>query len=488
MPASQHQHQHQHQHYDLIVVGSSFASSFFLHKFLQQNPAAGSVLVLEKGPYQSHQQQLTQYQSLLKADNPQIINHNPQHHWVSHSLFGGNSNGWWACTPRMMPNDFRLQQQYGQGVDWPLSYDELEPYYCEAEQLLSVSGASPAPYPMSCDYPQAAHNMNQTDKVLQKHFPGQYFALPTARRRTAINDRPACCANGVCTTCPIDAKFTILNSMADLYNNDNVELLNQCEVTSLQAENNQIKKLQYKDVQGFEHTVSANYIALGANAVFNTQILLRSNLTHPSLGHYLNEQASITVDVLLDGLDNFQGSTSLTGHGYMFYDGEHRKQRAACLIENSNLYQPSLRTEKNRWQQAMQFKCIVEDIPQHKNKITLAADPTKVEVHYQGHSSYAEQGLNFMKQQGIKQLLDALPVESYKLRGLNKTESHIMGTHRMGSDSTNSVVDDKLVHHQYRNLFMLGSGTFPSSAPANPTLTLCALSLRAADSLTAEGY
>ena len=75
-----------------------------------------------------------------------------------------------------------------------------------------------------------------------------------------------------------------------------------------------------------------------------------------------------------------------------------------------------------------------------------------------------------------------MPVERIEIDSApEKTESHILSTTRMGLDEEDSVIDANLIHHKYRNLFVLGGGAFPSISPSNPTLTLSALSLRAAD-------
>jgi glucose dehydrogenase len=66
-------------------------------------------------------------------------------------------------------------------------------------------------------------------------------------------------------------------------------------------------------------------------------------------------------------------------------------------------------------------------------------------------------------------------------RDVAEGAGHIIGTARMGSDPKNSVVDGNLRSHDHPNLFILGSAVFPTSATANPTLTIAALSLRAAD-------
>ena len=169
--------------YDLILVGSSFASSFFLKKFLEKktlNPANKkiSVLVLEKGSLKDHAWQREHFEQMDSADNPLIINPNTDHRWVSHILFGGNSNCWWASTPRMLPNDFELRDRYGIGVNWPIRYQDLEPYYTEAENIMSVSGSANPPYPMSRPYPQPPHRLNDTDLSIISRNPQPADAEP----------------------------------------------------------------------------------------------------------------------------------------------------------------------------------------------------------------------------------------------------------------------------------------------------------------------
>jgi choline dehydrogenase-like flavoprotein len=81
-------------------------------------------------------------------------------------------------------------------------------------------------------------------------------------------------------------------------------------------------------------------------------------------------------------------------------------------------------------------------------------------------------------------LFRPLPVEEIRISDkVNITDGHIMGTALMGDDPETSVVDRYLKHHRVRNLLILGSGSFPTCSPANPALTVSALSLWAADHL-----
>lgn len=472
--------------YDLIVVGSSFASSFFLHKYLSRADANKRVLVLERGGYQSHAWQIEQLRSSPLDGAGFYRNTALKHPWVSNLAFGGNSNCWWACTPRMFASDFELQSRYGVGRDWPLSYRDLEPYYDEAEQLMAVSGPdNSALYPGRKPYPLPPHRLNEPDRRLQAAYPGLYFAQPTARSSAASSTRARCCANGVCNLCPIDAKFTILNGMQEVYADERVELRLHAGVFNLEVQNDTVTGVNYiveEHGERREATASAELVALGANALFNAHILLNSADDSPALGKGINEQVSFSVDVFLDGLDNYQGSTSITGHGYMFYDGAHRAEHAACIVEHSNI--PRLRSEQGRWTQRMTLKFIFEDLPQERNRVTVdREDPGKVEVCYLGHSDYAERGVSRVRESKLPEMLSHLPVERVEIGELNPSEAHIMGAAVMGNDPETSVVSADLTHHKWRNLRVLGSGAFPSSAPVNPTLTLTALSLRSAERL-----
>ncbi|MBZ9887813.1 GMC family oxidoreductase [Mesorhizobium sp. BR1-1-3] len=76
--------------------------------------------------------------------------------------------------------------------------------------------------------------------------------------------------------------------------------------------------------------------------------------------------------------------------------------------------------------------------------------------------------------------ISPLPVEKLFDRGIRPTESHVQGTLRMGTGPADSVVDSGMIHHQLRNLVVVGTSTYPSCSCANPSLTAAALSLRAA--------
>lgn len=473
--------------YDIVAVGTGFATSFFLHGVLTKAKKPLRILVLDAGPKFSHADQVkhrgTENQPLGHHKKLEYFdNLNPEKYWTFFTGYGGSSNCWWACTPRLLPDDFRTRSLFNVGMDWPMSYADLEPYYCEAEQLMNVSGdSSAAPYPRSRPYPKAPHRQNAVDKVLNRAFPNEMFSFPTARSSEAVvGQRPACCNNGVCTVCPIDAKFTVLNGLTSPYDDPQVELIVEAKVVAVEKTGNVVTSVLYRH-EGREKKVKCDLAVLGANALFNPHIMLRSGFQHPELGKGLTEQVSRKVTVDLDGLDNYQGSTVNTALGYMLHGREHRLKKAGALIQTENF--PHLRNERGRHLQRMAMVVSYEDYRLPENHVTISQkDADKAAATFLHHSEYTERGLNDLEED-IKKVLAVLPVEKISISEPWKTESHIMCTTPMGDQPETSITDSCGLSHEVRNLLVLGSSLFPTAAPSHPTLTISALSLRAADLL-----
>ena len=471
--------------FDTIIIGTGFASSFFLYSYLKKAKPNTRILVLERGPHENIDWQLENRAGSSLYHKSLYKNNYPEKDWYFSAGFGGSSKIWWGCTPRFMPNDFKMKSKYGVGKDWPLSYDDLEKYYCEAESIMDISGPDNSNlYPRTMPYPQPPHLLSDPDKILEKAYPGLYYPQPTARARFDTRGNSACCAIGACSICPTDSKFTILNSLADIYEDPRVSLKLNAQVLSVITNNDSATGIEYIS-DGKQQKAYGDLIILGAGSLFNPHILLSSGLDGPMVGKNLNEQVSIYVTVELNGVDNFQGSTSVTGHGYMLYDGDHRKDHAACLIESYSVPQlVKLRPEKGKWRQRMMLKFIFEDLPVEGNYVKVCdEDPLKPEVLYTGHSEYAQKGIDKLPSI-LPDLFKPLPVDEILIAdGVNISDGHIIGTAVMGDDPATSVVDKYLKHHKIRNLLVLGSGSYPTSSSGNPALTLSALSLWATDNL-----
>ena len=331
--------------YDLILVGSSFASSFFLKKFLQNSDENVKVLVLEWGQVNPHKWQVengknSNIDEQMEFSRQGVSNKD----WKFTLGFGGSSSCWTGCTPRMLPNDFRLKSVYGVGMDWPISYDELDPYYCEVEEVMQISGADDWSLShMSKPFPQKPHRLNDIDRLIKAAYPEHYYPQATARARIPTENRPSCCSSAYCHLCPVNAKFTIQNELSHLYDDPRVDLSLNSKVIALDIVGGQAKGVRYEKM-GEELHVNGDIIALGANAIFNAAILLRSGDKSPLLGKRIHEQISTTVKIDLKDVGGMQGSTLITGQGYMFYDGAHRSEYGACMTETAN-FLPTFRAE-----------------------------------------------------------------------------------------------------------------------------------------------
>jgi choline dehydrogenase-like flavoprotein len=376
-----------------------------------------------------------------------------------------------------MPNDFRLKTTYKVGYDWPLQYEELEPYYCEAENIMTISGPDLTPYPMSKKYPQPPHALSSVDTILQKEYGELYISQPTARSSVS-GQRNQCCTSAVCHLCPVSAKFTIENGLSEIFSDSRVEVLYNAQAVRLDTANDIIQSVVYlKDKQ--ETRAAGNAIALGANALFNPHILANSGDTNPNTGHFLSEQIGFYCYLYLSDLDNVGGSSIITANGYMLYDQVNRAEMAGCLIENHNDF--FVRHEHGKWRKIVKLKFVFEDIPQYENLVKKSDIDALPTVHYKSYSDYVSRGYLNLKGK-IDSLFKSLPIEKIYLDdNPQASESHILGTTRMSDDSATGVVDKHLIHHQYRNLFVLGGSVFPAISPANPTITLSALSLYSAD-------
>jgi choline dehydrogenase-like flavoprotein len=309
--------------------------------------------------------------------------------------------------------------------------------------------------------------------------------MSTARASVYTGKRGICCASGSCGLCPVDAKFTIQNGLADIYKDPRVTLELRSEVQTVETSGGIATAVNsLRDHREVRET--ADLIVLGASALFNPHILLRSGFTHPLIGRRLHEQMPVYVTLDLKGVKGYNGSTVLSGLGYLFYEGDHRADHAACMLETwsspfAYRAEGALRIERGRWNERMILGFLFDDLPSERNYVAVSSgDPSRARVHFEDYSDYAKKAADRIPQM-IDTLSAGLPIERIVRTSLGSTAAHIQGTVVMGDDPKTSVVDRYLIHHDYRNLLVLGASAYPSASPAYPTLTVSALSLWAAE-------
>lgn len=441
-------------------------------------------------------------------------------------VVGGTTWHWLGTTLRNLPSDFKLKSLYGHGVDWPIDYDDLEPFYHAAEQELGVAGDSAEDLgsPRSGDFPMPPILTTYLDKHFAAALDGSKYkvsATPQARNSVFRNDRPECCGNNSCIPiCPIQAKYdaTVHIAQAEAAG---AEIFDETTATSLQlGEDGSIESAAFRRADGSTGTASGKVVVVAAHGIETPRLLLNSAQQGAPEGianssgqvgrNLMDHVTKLSWAEAAEPVWPYRGPLSTSGIENL-RDGAFRKQRGAFRIEIGNdghswptgapvttaadLARKGLRGEeldakiKDVTSRQIRLASLVEQSPDAENRVTL--DPDKRDangmplprIHYD-LDDYTRDGLK-AAEEAHQEVFDAVGAQNVQHSPDFQGAGHIIGTVRMGADAASAVVDRNLRSFDHPNLFLLGSGTFPTSATANPTLTIAALSLRAVDAIAA---
>ncbi len=508
---------------DVCVVGSGVAGAIAAHRLTTK---FDNILVLERG----ERTELTRSLELQAAGVPAFpqtrlsenyFTNSGKHvePYLSVNALGGSTLRWWGHAPRFFPSDFRLHSTYGVGVDWPIDYDDIERYLVQAERELQVAGANiGSPWRRSQPYPQPEHPLSPSEQVLKKLWAQEgvgVSSMPLGRRSLAVDGLPACCGTGVCSTlCPVDGKYTALNThVRRAEATGRVEFLTGCRANVLSGSADSVNELLAQDQHGGLIRVRADYFMLAGNALENTRILLNSQGSDDAfragadVGRYFMDHPNLIAQGVLPlALGRGEGATPSNAASFDFCDGPSRANRAAGMLEFLNApLQPEqyVRAAMTALQQGRKGRAVraavrmatqgwfqmgfqMELLPHADNRVRLSTtqkDPfgwPVLDITFDAWPDYVAQAAQQMTMR-VRRLVER---HKGRVEFLPRYESrHFIGTHRMGDDPEASVVSAQLQHHHYHNLYLLGSGVFPTASSVSPTLMIAALSLRAADHL-----
>jgi len=468
--------------WDVVAIGSGFGSLFFLHKYLERRPN-DKVLILEKGGFNTLEWQLdNQKNSPINNEDTYRNGGATDKPWAFTIGLGGSTNCWWGMTPRLHPSDFQINTLTGAGVDWPLRYDDLVPYYREAEEIMLIAGPDDVDhiYPGSSPYPQPPHRLTTADEMMRSVEGHHHFAVPTARLTRAVGDRSRCCSTATCNLCPVNSKFNALNGMSQVLSHPSVSICLDSEAGYIETAGGVAKSVTFKNA-GKDYKAACDLCVLGANAIHSPFIMLRSGISGHGVGRYLGEKMLAKVEVLLDGLDHFDGGTATTAYNITLLEEGRTSERASAIYVFENRFEQGLRLEHGRWRQTLPIEIFIEDHFDYENGV-FDDGGDKPLVKFNGFSSYCHAGLDYAMDR-LPGVLKPLPVEDIKFVQLWPTMGHVQGSLRMGQTIEDSVVDKDLICHSVRNLAVVGTSVFPTSGSMNPSLTAAALSLRSAEQL-----
>ena len=522
----------------VVIVGAGVAGMLAAYRLAQ---AGAHVLVLEAGPPVVRSEALANYRSAVAktpespypdtayAPRPTVLDLEGYYVQEGPELFkstyerrvGGTTWHWLGTSMRHLPNDFRMRSRYDVAVDWPISYDDLEPWYLEAEQELGVAGDSGQDLgsPRSGSFPMKALPLTYLDKqvALAANKLGlDVRVTPQARNSQFFDGRPPCCGNATCVPiCPIAAKYdaTVHVRKAQALG---VQVVDQAIVHQVEVDSEgRVTGVRFKRPNGDEQRAIAHIYVLAAHAIETPKILLMSRTdalpngvanSSDQVGRNLMDHP-VQLSWALAKEPLYPHRSPLENAGIEdFRDGEFRRDYSAfrmaigedgwsfpgtpptaltAMLIRQGHRGKGLREQINAHAaRQIRFANLMEQLPDPENRVTPAFDQLdaigipRPRIQYR-LDEFTVRGMAEARQvsEQVFQAMDALLIEHGEE---HEGAGHVIGTYRMGSDPRTSVVDPEQRSHDHPNLFLLGSGVFPTSGTANPTLTLAALALWAA--------
>jgi choline dehydrogenase-like flavoprotein len=459
-------------------------------------------------------------------------------------MVGGTMYHWLGIAIRLLPHDFEMRSRYDVGVDWPIGYDELEPWYGRAERELGVSGDDACagaawrstPYPMP-PIPHSYLDKQLIAAVTSDRYDGPPVTVtppPVARNSIPFGGRPACAGSNNCTPiCPIQAKYdaTVHLKRAlgqpDLAG-DRVARPVDLRLGSLVVEvvadpdsPQRIDRIEYLDVTTAmtRRSIRARTYVLAMHAVENAKVLLSSNGVanrSDQVGRNLMDHPCQMTYARTDPVHPWRGPL-VTGTIDTYRVGPELSRRAAIRAEFQNTgwswstFSPGTTVstaitellDQGRIGRAISERIahdlrrevtidsLLEQLPDPSNRVLLAEarDPIGLPrpklVYSIDAYTHAGGDFAFGLARSILVAMGADPA-GVKATATYDGAGHLLGTHRMGDDPATSVTDSFGRCHDHHNLRLVGCGSFPTIGTANPSLTVVALALRTAHDMIRE--
>jgi choline dehydrogenase-like flavoprotein len=510
---------------DVVIVGSGASGSLLAAKLAQ---AGKRVVILEAGPelvlgdlYSSQvwSRRLKWGGAVSASIGGDPISVNFNQGWGT----GGAALHHYAVWLRLHPEDFAMQARFGRGLDWPISYDDLRPFYDRIQSEVGISGDAGAEVwrPPGDPYPMPALPIFQQARIVERGFTKlgiRTSPLPLAINSVEFKGRPPCIFDGWCDAgCPIGALANPLVVYLPEARAAGAEIRHDSFVTRVLTDERgrRATGVEYFDATGRRHVQAADLVILTAFAVQNPRILLNSaTRAHPSglanssglVGKYTMAHLSTNVFGLFP--EETQSYFGVTG-GQLLSQERYAKDPAKGYLGSSqyvvaNALKPTdllgiagarpeifgedlhafLRTAS---QHIATMTIFSENLPALENELVLSDDTDAYGarlarvVHTFGADDRAcfdgavAQGHEIFRAAGAHDVWDA-----------GRHNAHILGGTIMGRTADSSVTDSYGRTHDVENLFVAGPGLFPTSGAVNPTFTIYALTLRTADHLLSE--
>ncbi len=444
---------------------------------------------------------------------------------------GGLAMHWGGVTPRYSPDDFKLKSMHGLFEDWPISYEDLDPYYQDAEERMGISGeqgppdmdprGKPFPMPALPLSPNLQKLRAWTDKAGVK-----MWSQPSAKNSVARDGRNICQRCDTCyPVCPTGAKYSPDFTLDALTKANRVALHANVLVRRVHADEKtgRITHLTGNSMlaDGGEVEIHASQFVLGGGFTWTSQLLLLSTSTafpngiankSKHVGAYLCGHRNINahIELPLELYPGMNGQHSLVSKQFMRVpraarylrhdlrvwessvgrDARWRDEQGNVLLGTALLKDWKARTAKG----AARIRAYYDVLPAKESALTLDAgtknrfgDPMP-RLAFKDHAITAS--LKGYTEDTIKARFEQIAragdgkIISLQASANDIGQEHPGGGCRMGDDPATSVVDKWGRAHDHENLWVGGAPTNVTASCCNGTLTFVALGLRTADAVS----
>ncbi len=429
---------------------------------------------------------------------------------------GGSSALYGMVCERFFVQDFTPRQNFRAPGDstvpeaWPVTYEQMSPWYAEAEKRLGVRGARDPLRPEAAHVklpaapPFSADNQPLVDHLAKRGL--HPYHLPMACDYT--DGCPTCQAHLCARSCKNDAGR---NGVLPAVTEHGAHLLDECRVLRLEADGTQVQQViaqRHSDMLALK----AKVVVLAAGALATPVLLLNSRsgqwprgLANGSdlVGRNLMRHLMDWIELWTEPGCHITSENKEIGlNDFYFWEGQKygTLQSAGAM---ANLASMDMFTNQPGWQSkvlrmispavrpiydrffngGLVLAPMLEDLPYLDNRVLpsdkpAADDRQRVRLQYRLHANEIERRKVFIRQ--IKEVLKPFRTLTLRTGANNSTLGHVCGTCRFGTDPKTSVLDANNRAHEVDNLYVVDASFFPSSAGLNPSLTVAANALRVA--------
>ncbi len=549
--------------FDICIIGSGAGGGPIAYELAQ---AGYRVVVLEKGGWFDEadfkKDEMLSRRNIFRskiADERHVLEEPDGEDWSSHNtsefwggnIVGGASNFMSGYFHRLKPEDFRLLSEFGaiEGaniVDWPITYNDLEPYYTKVEQLIGVSGkivkhphleprsTADYPFPPTAEHPVSAW-FDKAANELGLH------PLPMARAilSTPYNQRNSCEYSGYCGSygCHSGAKGSSRAALLDhVKTKNNFQLMTQAKAYQINTDQKgNASSVDYYDNAGSSHRITAKVVTVACYAIESSRLLLSSTgAKHPDgignryqqIGKNLHCCAGGTGHGIFDLTQlTSQQADALKVRGpffnralqdWYFIDdkpvfGKRVKGGTIDFVfdppsptadanslkwdDNNNLLWGSAFKQrlKSHFTQSRDFKFEVfcDWLPTDNCHVSLDANEkdkwgsavARVKVGFHPHDLKVAQ---YIVDQGVNVMKKMGAQKYYGNAFTSPTSNLIAGGLRFGKDPKTSALDPDCRVHGTDNIFVTDGSFMPNGGSITPTFTIYANAFRVADKIKAQ--